>query len=101
MSSGETIVICQICEHENDPDQRFCDECGVELHPADEEVSQTPSSPSLPTDTVMTTEDEVIATLTPKISAEAFEAAEAEAASEAVPVAGAPAEEATEEPAAE
>lgn len=51
--------------------------------------------------TVMTTEDEVIATLTPKISAEAFEAAEAEAASEAVPVAGAPAEEATEEPAAE
>lgn len=51
--------------------------------------------------TVMTTEDEVIATLTPKISAEAFEAAEAEAAGEAVPVAGAPAEEATEEPAAE
>lgn len=68
MSSGETIVICQICEHENDPDQRFCDECGVELHPADEEVSQTPSSPSLPTDTVMTTEDGVEIAVTGTLS---------------------------------
>jgi len=51
--------------------------------------------------TVLTTDDEVIATLTPKISAEAFEAAEAEAAGEEVPVAEAPAEAETEEPAAE
>ncbi len=50
--------------------------------------------------TVLTTSDEVIATLTPKISAEAFEAAEAEAAGEAAPVIEAPAEE-SEEPAAE
>lgn len=49
--------------------------------------------------TVLTTEDEVIATLTPKVSAEAFEAAEAEAAGEAVPVIEAPAEEGQAAPA--
>lgn len=57
MSSGETIVICQICEHENDPDQRFCDECGVELQPANEDAAQAPSSPVLPTDTTIKTEE--------------------------------------------
>lgn len=43
--------------------------------------------------TVLTTDDEVVATLVPKVSAEAFEAAEAEAAGEPIPVTEAPAEE--------
>ncbi len=68
MSSGETIVICQICEHENDPDQRFCDECGVELHPAEPEVSRQPASPAIPTDTVIATPDGVELTLTGTLS---------------------------------
>ena len=68
MSSGETIVICQICEHENDPDQRFCDECGVELHPAEPEVSQQPTSPTIPTDTVLVTPEGVELTLTGTLS---------------------------------
>jgi large subunit ribosomal protein L25 len=49
--------------------------------------------------TVLTGADEVIATLTPKVSQEAFEAAEAEAAGEVVTEA--PAEEGAEEAAAE
>lgn len=57
MSAGDTIVICQICEHENDPDQRFCDECGVELHPAQTEVAHPESSHTLVADTVIEGED--------------------------------------------
>jgi large subunit ribosomal protein L25 len=45
--------------------------------------------------TVLTAEDEVVATLTPKVSQEAFEAAEAEAAGE--PIVEAPAEEGAEQ----
>lgn len=59
MSAGETIVICQICEHENDPGQRFCDECGVELHPAPAEVARPEASQALPADTVIEGEDGV------------------------------------------
>lgn len=68
MSSGETIVICQICEHENDPYQRFCDECGVELHADNQEVSQAPPSPALPADTVVTTPDGIEIVLTGTLS---------------------------------
>lgn len=57
MSAGETIVICQICEHENEPDQRFCDECGVELNPAPAEASRPETSQGLAADTVIEGED--------------------------------------------
>lgn len=57
MSAGETIVICQICEHENEPDQRFCDECGVELNPAPAEAARPETSQALAADTVIEGED--------------------------------------------
>jgi protein phosphatase len=57
MSAGETIVICQICEHENDPGQRFCDECGVELNPTPAEVTGPDVSSALPADTTLEGED--------------------------------------------
>ncbi len=50
--------------------------------------------------TVLTNEDEVVASLTPKVSAEAFEAAEAEAAGEVVAATEAPAEEGSDAAAA-
>jgi PPM family protein phosphatase len=46
MSAGETMVICQSCEHENEVDQRFCDECGAELQPSED--SGTPAPVSAP-----------------------------------------------------
>ena len=44
MSARETMVICQICEHENEADQRFCDECGVELKPSDQAHTPIPNN---------------------------------------------------------
>lgn len=42
------MVICQVCGHENESDQRFCDECGAELQAASGESATTSSSsPSL------------------------------------------------------
>ena len=38
------MVICQICEHENEVDQRFCDECGAELQVSGETGAPPPSS---------------------------------------------------------
>lgn len=48
MSAKDTMVICQVCGHENESDQRFCDECGAELQ-ADEQSSRpvTASTPTL------------------------------------------------------
>jgi serine/threonine protein phosphatase PrpC len=68
MSARETIVICQICEHENDPDQRFCDECGVELNPASAEVARPESSQALPADTVISGPDATAITVTGTLS---------------------------------
>ena len=44
MSAGETMVICQICEHENEADQRFCDECGAELQPSEQPGTPVPNN---------------------------------------------------------
>ena len=44
MSAGETMVICQICEHENEVDQRFCDECGAELQPSEDTSTPAPNN---------------------------------------------------------
>lgn len=41
------MVICQICEHENETDQRFCDECGAELQPS--EQTGAPKANNAPT----------------------------------------------------
>lgn len=41
------MVICQVCGHENETDQRFCDECGAELQPSEE--SHTPAPNNAPT----------------------------------------------------
>jgi serine/threonine protein phosphatase PrpC len=38
------MVICQICEHENEVDQRFCDECGAELQPTDDPGTPAPNN---------------------------------------------------------
>ncbi len=48
MSARETIVICHLCQHENEPSQRFCDECGAELqqHEADSSTSAESSAQS-------------------------------------------------------
>ena len=59
MNAGETAVICQICGHENEPDQRFCDECGAELNPeTGPEQSERPSPQTLDVGAEITLEDE-------------------------------------------
>lgn len=50
------MVICQICQHENEPDQRFCDECGVELNPGEEEASAPSSCATLAFQTELTSD---------------------------------------------
>lgn len=55
MNAGETMVICENCEHENEPDQRFCDECGAELHPASSTLEQLKPSQALGFDTKLET----------------------------------------------
>lgn len=40
------MVICQVCGHENEADQRFCDECGAELQPS--EASDQPAPNNAP-----------------------------------------------------
>lgn len=48
MSARETMVICQVCGHENESDQRFCDECGAELQiNADNRQTVSSGGPSL------------------------------------------------------
>ena len=52
------MVICQICEHENEADQRFCDECGVELKPGDQTDAPMPNNaPTLDETSELETED--------------------------------------------
>ena len=46
-------MICQICEHENDPGQRFCDECGVELNPTPIVAARPESANALAPGTVI------------------------------------------------
>jgi serine/threonine protein phosphatase PrpC len=58
MSARETMVICQVCGHENESDQRFCDECGAELQPSAESGKPTPNNaPTLDEDSELETED--------------------------------------------
>jgi len=58
MSAGETMVICQICEHENEADQRFCDECGAELAPTEQTSQPAPNNaPTLDESSTLETED--------------------------------------------
>jgi protein phosphatase len=52
------MVICQICEHENEVDQRFCDECGAELQPSEETGAPAPNNaPILDESSHLETED--------------------------------------------
>lgn len=52
------MVICQICEHENEADQRFCDECGAELQPPDEPGAPAPNNaPTLDEKSEIQTDD--------------------------------------------
>ena len=52
------MVICQICEHENEVDQRFCDECGAELQPSEETGAPAPvSAPILDESSHLETEE--------------------------------------------
>ena len=44
MSANETMVICQVCGHENEADQRFCDECGAELQPSEASAKPVPNN---------------------------------------------------------
>ena len=44
MSANETMVICQVCGHENEADQRFCDECGAELQPTEASAKPVPNN---------------------------------------------------------
>lgn len=58
MSARETMVICQVCGHENESDQRFCDECGAELQPDADSGSPSPNNaPTLDESSQLTTED--------------------------------------------
>lgn len=50
-------MICQICEHENDPGQRFCDECGVELNPTPTVAARPESANGLAPGTVIEGEE--------------------------------------------
>lgn len=52
------MVICQICEHENEADQRFCDECGAELAPTVATSGPAPNNaPILDENSELRTED--------------------------------------------
>lgn len=68
MSVEETIVTCQNCEHENEFGQRFCDECGAELSPAPDAVSQPDPAPSLRSESILNTNEGAIIKVVSNIS---------------------------------